>query len=249
MTALTTKQRASINAALATIHVSGHDVAALQQQVRSATARGKPAYAAYKAVLGSFAKASPDIAPILIQTDRLIEASDDATVERYDKALTAFIQTGDETHVNALEGMVRADSIALAVRDGHLSSEDAAAGRVDWGSLGLTPPAPTGAPAKFSFSGTGPAQPAPTNPAAPATARPPGGHGSRFYGPAQASGRSFGFAQVQPGGGGIAERRARLEAMPDYGRASPYAGMAPAQIKEAMRADYQSQGWQREAAE
>lgn len=251
MTALTIKERTSINAALATVHASGHDVAPLQQQAKAAGGT----YAAYKRVMGEFVNANPDLAPVLVHTDRLVEASDAQTVARYDKALSAYIRTGDESHVNALEGMVRADSVALAVRGGALSTEDAAAGRVDWGGMGLAAPAAApAAPAKFSFADASPATPASSPgqpsitrsaPASSSVTRP----ASNTATPAGTVGRSYGFANVSAAGGGIAERRERFNALPTPGssRPTPYAGMAPDQIKEAMRADFAARtGWQRE---
>lgn len=240
MTALTMKERASVNAALATIHASGRDVRPIQQQARTAMSQGKPPYAAYKAALGAFVKASPDLAPVLRHTDRLIEASDSRTVGRYDKALSAYIATGDEAHVNALEGMFRADSVALAVKSGELSGEDVAAGRVDWGAMGLADPAPAAsAPQRFSFGDPPPAQPG------AAQAAPAGQAPARPAAPATDGGRHWGFT-----GGGTGVRSAKAEARfsafphPVTSRPSPYAGMAPTQIKEAMRADAAApRGW------
>jgi hypothetical protein len=246
MTALTIKQRAKVNAALAIIHSAGHDVHAVQRHASTIMATGRDARYAYETALNHFAAGNPDMLTPLGKITTLIEASDAGTVRQYDRALSAYIETGDEAHINAIAPMVAQDSVALAVRNGEISPEDAAAGNVDWSSLGLAgAPAPA-AHASFAFNSPGqPAaiQPRSTPPAAPApslhTAAPP----------------AFGNTQVGVGTGltGIRTGKAaeRWAAAPvcTFGRPSPYAGLAPAQIREAMTADMAKQGWQRTDAD
>ena len=232
---MNTKERATVNAALVIIHDAGRDVGAVQRQASSAIARGQAPFAAYKGALGAFVKANPDTAAVLTRTARLIEASDGPTVERYDKALSAYISTGDDSHVTTLESMVRADSVALAVKGGEVSAADAAAGRVDWEAIGLNAPAPSSAPQQFSFSGSSPVQAA-TSASAPANAP--------TASPAD-DGRHWSFT-----GGGTGVRSAKATArfgaspVPVTSRPSPYAGMAPAQVRDAMRSDATApRGW------
>jgi hypothetical protein len=228
MTALSTKQRAKVNAALAILHGQGHDVAALQRQVQAHTAKGHSALQAYEAVIGGFLKANPDSAPAITRITALIGASDSNTVAQYDTALSTYIRTGDVSVIDALEPMIRADSAALAVKNGELSADDAAAGRVDWGAMGFTDPAPAAAAQTFAFGG-------------PATAAPNTALADKQAG----DGRHWAST-----GGGTGVRSAKAEArfgafpVPGAISQSPYAGLAPAQIKEAMRADAAApRGW------
>lgn len=120
MTALTHKQRVKVNAALALIHDAGHDAQAVVNLARDYLAIGHDARRAYESALGDFAATAPGLAPALGRITRLIEASDPATVAKYDVALTAFIDTGDAAAINALGPMIAADSIALAKREGEV---------------------------------------------------------------------------------------------------------------------------------
>ena len=230
MTALSTKQRAKMNAALAILHGQGHDVTALQGQARTHMAKGHSALQAYEAVIGGFLKANPDSAPAITRITALIGASDSNTVAQYDTALSTYIRTGDVGVIDALEPMIRADSAALAVKNGELSADDAAAGRVDWGAMGFTDPAPAPAAAPQTFAFTGPTATTPNT--APADKQ-------------AGDGRHWAFT-----GGGTGVRSAKAEArfgafpVPGAISQSPYAGLAPAQIKEAMRADAAApRGW------
>ncbi|MGC6401174.1 hypothetical protein ACNI3Q_11420 [Sphingomonas sp. FW199] len=180
MTTLNQKQRAQINATLCIAHAAGKDVAAIQQRARTIMATGRTPWHAHKAALIEFAKANPALVPTMKRVDALIEASDSASVARYDTALREYIRTGDEAAVAGLEPMMRADMAALAVRNGEITAEDAAAGRVNWSAMGMG--WDDGKPQQFAF--TTAAQSAPerqANPAAPQPAGrpaiPPGGAG------------------------------------------------------------------------
>lgn len=180
MTAFNPKQRAQINAALCVAHEAGKDVASIQQRARTIMATGHDPWRAYKAALGEFAKANPALRPGMARIDALIEASDSATVAKYDSALSAYIRTGDEAAVAGLEPMMRADMAALAVRNGEISAEDAAAGRVNWSEMGMA--WDEGKAQQFSFTNTPqgtveqrPVVPARAGPIPPAL--PPGGAG------------------------------------------------------------------------
>ncbi|MDG5489216.1 hypothetical protein NYR55_11385 [Sphingomonas sp. BGYR3] len=143
-------------------------------------ATGRPPWHAHKAALVEFAKANPGLIPTMKRVDALIEASDSASVARYDSALSQYIRTGDEAAVAGLEPMMRADMAAIAVRNGEITAEDAAAGRVNWSALGMG--WDEGKPQQFAFA-TAPqsaaewqaAPPAPPQPGRPSL--PPGGAG------------------------------------------------------------------------
>lgn len=56
----------------------------------------------------------------------MIQHSDDATIATYDKALSAFNESGDTAHLDAITPMILEDAKALAVQNGEVSAEDAA---------------------------------------------------------------------------------------------------------------------------
>ena len=190
MTALTDKQRVKVNAALTIIHGHGYDPAPVTKIARDLIAIGHPARSAYEQALNTFAQSRPGIGGAIAKVAQLIEASDGPTVARYDEALALYIQTGDNSGINALEAMIVADATALAIRSGE-STADALAGLSIDDALGTafdeiqertTGPeimaAPAPAPAvsqSFAFAVPGQA-PRPTPPAAtqrPAVQAPP----------------------------------------------------------------------------
>ena len=127
MTALTDKQRVKVNAALTIIHGHGYDPAPVSKIARDLIAIGHPARSAYEQALNTFAQSRPGIGGAIAKVAQLIEASDGPTVARYDDALSLYIQTGDNSGINALEAMIVADATALAIRSGE-STADALAG-------------------------------------------------------------------------------------------------------------------------
>ena len=127
MTALTDKQRVKVNAALTIIHGHGYDPAPVTKIARDLIAIGHPARSAYEQALNTFAQSRPGIGGAISKVAQLIEASDPDTVARYDDALSLYIQTGDNSGIAALEPMIVADAMALAIRSGE-GTADALAG-------------------------------------------------------------------------------------------------------------------------
>ncbi|HKX23580.1 MAG TPA: hypothetical protein VJM81_09940 [Rhizorhapis sp.] len=157
---LTSKQRTKVNAALAIIQSEGHNANAVSHAARSYMSRGYDARRSYEMALNEFAKSSPEVGPLLAQATRLIEASDDATVGMYASAVDHYNQTGDLSRVNALSPMIAQDSIALAVKDGHLSPEDAGRPEALEIAMGYAP--------SEEFAAAHTANPAPASQVAPA---------------------------------------------------------------------------------
>jgi hypothetical protein len=133
LTALTTKQRAKVNAALCIIHDQGLDVSSVTAAARSIMATGHDPKTAYERALNQFADSNPAVANALGKVTQLIEASCPETVAQYDHALSAYIETGDNSALVALAPTIAEDSVALAVRNGELSPEEA--GAADTASL------------------------------------------------------------------------------------------------------------------
>ena len=137
---------------------------------------------------------------------------------------------------------MRQDSIALAVRNGEVSATDAQTDRVDWTSMGF------GEPEEDEVSAATPA-----SPAAPATA-PRRGFDTAVQpltprtAPVSlfANQASYGSS---PTGMRSAAATAKWDAtlLPTSGKQSPYAGIAPAQLRGAMTAQTAPpSGWQQE---
>lgn len=123
MTALSVRDRTKFNAALAIIHYAGYNANALTQAARINMAKGWDAARSYKAVLEDFAKQNPALTPQMKQVIRIVEASNDATVAKYDTAVSEYIATGDSSAIDALAPTFARDSIDLARRNGELSPD------------------------------------------------------------------------------------------------------------------------------
>ncbi|MDJ0278436.1 hypothetical protein QLH51_16690 [Sphingomonas sp. 2R-10] len=126
MTALTPRQAIKVKAALSLIAIHGYNPRAVQQQAQAEVAKGQPANVAYKMALDAFAKRVPALRDTLHIAVDLIHNSDDATVAQYDKALTAYNNSGDESHLDSLAPMILEDAKALAISKGEVTEADAA---------------------------------------------------------------------------------------------------------------------------
>ena len=137
MTALTARQAIKVKAALSLIALHGHNPRTVQQQASGELAKGLPANIAYKNALDAFAARVPALKNALTIAVDLIHNSDDATVSMYDKALTAYNNSGDESHLDNLAPMILEDAKALAISKGEVTEADAANWTVD-DALGST---------------------------------------------------------------------------------------------------------------
>jgi hypothetical protein len=118
---LSQRQRVKINAALAIIHDRGYDASTVTGWAREYhNGQGYPLAKAYERALNEFCGGQPKLAPTLTKITRLVQASDEATVGKYDQALTTYINTGDGSQIEALGSMIAQDSVALAVRSGEI---------------------------------------------------------------------------------------------------------------------------------
>jgi len=137
MTALTPRQTIKVKAALSLIAVHGHNPRAVQKQAQDEMAKGNPANVAYKNAIDAFTARVPALKNTLEIAVDLIHNSDDATVSMYDKALTAYNNSGDESHLDNLAPMILEDAKALAISKGEVTEADAASWTVD-DALGST---------------------------------------------------------------------------------------------------------------
>jgi hypothetical protein len=137
MTALTHRQAIKVKAALSLIAVHGHNPRTVQKQAQDELAKGLPANIAYKNALDAFANHVPAMRDTLHIAVDLIHNSDDATVALYDKALTAYNNSGDESHLDSLAPMILEDAKALAISKGEVTEADAANWTID-DALGST---------------------------------------------------------------------------------------------------------------
>lgn len=137
MTALTPRQAIKVKAALSLIAVHGHNPRTVQKQAQDQIAQGYPANIAYKSALDDFTSRVPAMRNTLHIAVDLIHNSDDATVSLYDRALTAYNDSGDESHLDRLAPMILEDAKALAVSKGEVTDADAANWTID-DALGST---------------------------------------------------------------------------------------------------------------
>ncbi|MCO5791288.1 MAG: hypothetical protein HEQ21_00540 [Blastomonas sp.] len=128
MTALTLRQAIKVKAALSLIAIHGHNPRAVQKQAQGELAKGLPANIAYKNALDAFTARVPAMRDTLHIAVDLIHHSDDATVAIYDRALSAYNDSGDESHLDSLAPMILEDAKALAISKGEVTEADAA----DW---------------------------------------------------------------------------------------------------------------------
>jgi hypothetical protein len=163
---LTTRQRVAVNAALAMIYDKGQDAKGVIQQANTLMGEGADPASAYETALNGFIERRPSLLPAISHMFRLVAASDDKTVDRYDAALDSYLHTGDETGLRDLAPTIAQDSLALAVRDGDITAEEAANGDLAK-ALGFQPgetlveavangqhvpePQPEAAPQQFQF--------------------------------------------------------------------------------------------------
>jgi hypothetical protein len=182
MTALTPRQAIKVKAALSLIAVHGHNPRTVQQAATAELSKGYPANVAYKNAIDGFIARVPAMGNTLHLAVDLIHNSDDATVAIYDKALTDYNNSGDDSHLDSLAPMILEDAKALAISKGEVSEADAANWTVE-DALGSTseafaetpdvPDAGTLAPgqtANSSFGFNGLPSPAAQAPATPAQA-------------------------------------------------------------------------------
>ncbi|MFL0586546.1 hypothetical protein ACH0BU_07860 [Sphingomonas olei] len=182
MTALTPRQAIKVKAALSLIAVHGHNPRTVQQAATAELAKGYPANVAYKTAIDSFIARVPAMGNTLHLAVDLIHHSDDATVALYDRALTEYNNTGDDSCLDGLAPMILEDAKALAISKGEVTEADAANWTID-DALGSTaeafadtpdvPDATTLAPgqtANSSFGFNGLPSPTAQAPSAPAQA-------------------------------------------------------------------------------
>lgn len=145
MTALTPRQAIKVKAALSLIAVHGHNPRTVQKQAQDELAKGYPANIAYKNAIDGFIARVPAMGNTLHLAVDLIHNSDDATVALYDRALTEYNNTGDDSCLDSLAPMILEDAKALAISKGEATEADAANWTID-DALGSTAEAFADAP-------------------------------------------------------------------------------------------------------
>lgn len=125
---LTARQRTKINSALCLIHDYGHKASEVINLANQHIRGGTDPRTAYERSLNAFLVNKLDLVTVVSKVLRLVDASDDRTVDQYDAALDRYIATGDDSSVNALAPMIAEDSLALAVREGEITQEEANSG-------------------------------------------------------------------------------------------------------------------------
>ncbi|WP_293883047.1 hypothetical protein [Sphingomonas sp.] len=127
-----------MNAALAIIHGNGHDASAVSRQAKASALNGMSLQQGYEAALNSFLQSNPTLANEIARTIAVIGASDDATVNSYDQAISEFNATGSTLAMQAMMPTMAKDSVALAIRNGEITAEDVGNGGLET-ALGFAP--------------------------------------------------------------------------------------------------------------
>lgn len=115
---LNPRARIKVKAALSLIALHGHNPRPVQQKAQAHFKSGLNADQAYTLALNEFADRLPAIRPMLEIAMDLIQKSDEPTLEAYDATLSAYNDSGDESHLEAIAPMVLEDAKALAVLNG-----------------------------------------------------------------------------------------------------------------------------------
>lgn len=121
MAGLTNRQRVKVNAALSLIYAEGYDAQTVHNWASEYKGQGYPPAKAFERALNEFVAGQPEVGAAIGKITRLIHASDDATVAKYDQALNEYIATGNDAAISALGPMMAQDSVALSVRSGELA--------------------------------------------------------------------------------------------------------------------------------
>ena len=125
---LTARQRTKINAALSLIYDTGHDATGVIELANSLMGQGQDPRSAYENAINGFIAREPALTPVISKVLNLVDASDDKTVDQYDAALSGYLTTGDDSSLKALAPMIAQDSLALAVKEGEITQDEAANG-------------------------------------------------------------------------------------------------------------------------
>jgi hypothetical protein len=120
---LSRRQTATYNAALCFIHQTGHDPFDITNDVQRLMNSGVPASTAFQRALNGFVDRTPEMLEPLQMITRVIEASDDFTVARYNMAMSQYIETGDESGINAVAPIMAKDMVTLAKQRGEVAPE------------------------------------------------------------------------------------------------------------------------------
>jgi hypothetical protein len=84
---------------------------------------GVPVSTAFQRALNGFVDRTPGMLEPLQRITRVIEASDDFTVARYNVAMSKYIETGDEGGINAVAPVMAKDMLTLAKQRGEVPPE------------------------------------------------------------------------------------------------------------------------------
>lgn len=182
MTTLSVRQRTMVNTALVFLHHNGVDAKAVSARASFLIREKVPPAAAYDQAVQAALNRRPELRRQLERDVAQVKASDDTTVAAYDRALSAFIASGDESALKPVESMAVRDAVQMGIRSGEISAVDVAAGRIDFSKLGMdgtaaaaayaqaapdaAPAAPQSDASTFSFALPGATGPKPGNPAA-----------------------------------------------------------------------------------
>jgi len=132
-------QQTKIRAALAWVRDKHgpEDVQHLIGMARQMTAQGAPERAAWNFAMDQLHHADPDLSEKIAQSFNLLDASDDATVTRYEGALTEYLDSGDQSALLDVRPDIARDDATLDFRNGVISKQelDARVAEIEAGNI------------------------------------------------------------------------------------------------------------------
>jgi len=119
-------QQTKIRAALAWVRDKHgpDDVQHLIAMAKQSRAQGAPERAAWNFALDQLNKADPELSHRIAQSFDLLDASDAATIERYEGALTNYLNNGDQSELLAMRPEIARDDATLDFRNGVISKQE-----------------------------------------------------------------------------------------------------------------------------
>ena len=133
------------------------DVQHLVGMARQMRSQGAPELEAWNYALKRLEEADPALSEKIAKSFDLLDASDDATVARYEAALTQYLDNGDQSGLLEMRPDIARDDAALSLRNGELDQQayDARIAEIEAGNI---VPAEQADPARDSSEAKGPGQ-------------------------------------------------------------------------------------------
>ena len=119
------RDRLKVKAGLAELHALGHDTGEVTRLAKTLMGMGTPERNAYARAFDGFVARVPAMHAPLQRIGQLVDTYDSRSLARYDLALTNYITTGDQVHLDAIAPAVAHDMANMARQTGDAGFADA----------------------------------------------------------------------------------------------------------------------------